>query len=73
MARCSFCGYSIEKGTVFIFVDIDGRTFPFCTGKCYKNQFKLHRKARSLKWTKSFVKHAKHIKKEKIEIKQQDM
>lgn len=65
MAKCTFCGHNIEKGTGLLFVDLDGRTFNFCTRKCFKNQFKLKRKARNLKWTKYFAKHAKPAKKEK--------
>ncbi|MFH1054430.1 MAG: 50S ribosomal protein L24e [Candidatus Woesearchaeota archaeon] len=56
MVKCSFCGYEIEKGKGKIFVQKDGKALNFCKMKCEKNQFKLKRKARNLKWTKYYVK-----------------
>jgi large subunit ribosomal protein L24e len=56
MAKCSFCGNPIERGTGKMFVEKDGRILYFCSTKCEKNQFKLGRKARKLKWTKHYVK-----------------
>ena len=56
MANCSFCGKKIVKGTGKIFVLNTGKVFNFCKLKCEKNQLKLKRKARNLKWTKFFEK-----------------
>lgn len=56
MAKCSFCGNTLEKGTGKMFVEKDGKIFYFCSSKCYKNMRKLGRKARKLKWTKYYVK-----------------
>lgn len=56
MANCSFCGGRIEKGTGKIFVFKTGKIAYFCSMKCEKNMLKLGRKARTLKWTKSYEK-----------------
>ncbi|MEM0372625.1 MAG: 50S ribosomal protein L24e [archaeon] len=52
--KCSFCNREIEKGTGKLYSLKDGERFYFCSSKCEKNQLKLKRKARKLKWvTKS--------------------
>jgi len=56
MAKCSFCGESIEKGTGKIYVKKDGKVLHFCSNKCEKNMLKLKRKAANLKWTKFYRK-----------------
>ena len=56
MAKCSFCGETIEKGTGKIYVLKEGKALNFCGNKCEKNMLKLKRKARGLKWTQEFVK-----------------
>ncbi|NYZ79868.1 50S ribosomal protein L24e [Candidatus Micrarchaeota archaeon] len=58
--KCSFCGLEINKGTGKIYSLKDGDRFYFCSGKCEKNQLKLKRKPRKLKWV---VKHKKEAKK----------
>lgn len=58
MAKCSFCGNDIEKGTGKIYVQIDGKILNFCSMKCEKNMLKLKRKSRKQKWTKKYVKGA---------------
>ncbi|NQU78927.1 50S ribosomal protein L24e [Candidatus Woesearchaeota archaeon] len=52
MAKCSFCGQDIEKGTGTMFIKSDGKSFFFCSTKCEKNQMKLKRKPREHQWTK---------------------
>ncbi|MBU1111530.1 MAG: 50S ribosomal protein L24e [archaeon] len=54
MARCSFCGTRIEKGTGKIFVFTSGKIANFCTNKCEKNQLKLKRKPLKVKWTETY-------------------
>jgi large subunit ribosomal protein L24e len=56
MARCSFCGNDIKKGTGKIFVKKDGKILNFCSTKCEKNLLKLKRKPIVVKWTKLFKK-----------------
>ncbi len=56
MAKCSFCGENIEKGTGKIYVKKDGKILHFCSNKCEKNMLKLKRKASYLKWTKFYRK-----------------
>lgn len=51
MARCNFCGKSIEKGTGKIFVYTSGKTVNFCSTKCEKNLLKLKRKPLNIRWT----------------------
>ncbi len=60
MARCTFCGKIITKGTGKMYVKIDGKVLNFCSNKCEKNMLKLRRKPRNLKWTEEF----QQIKKE---------
>lgn len=56
MAKCSFCGNPIERGTGKMYVEKDGKILYFCSTKCEKNLLKLGRKARNEKWTKNYVK-----------------
>ena len=56
MAKCSFCGNNIAKGTGKMFVYADGKILNFCSSKCEKNLLKLNRKPRKFKWTKYYVK-----------------
>ena len=58
---CSFCGDEIEPGTGKMFVKKDGAIFYFCSSKCERNQLKLGRVPRRVKWTKRYVKEAKHV------------
>ncbi|HLC55024.1 MAG TPA: 50S ribosomal protein L24e [Candidatus Nanoarchaeia archaeon] len=53
MAKCSFCGNEIERGTGIMLVQDDGRVFNYCSSKCEKNT-KLGRKAIHTKWSKRF-------------------
>ncbi|RLG38778.1 MAG: 50S ribosomal protein L24e [Candidatus Alkanophagales archaeon] len=54
--RCSFCKREIEPGTGKMFVRNDGTVFYFCSSKCEKNQIKLRRKARKVKWARKAAK-----------------
>ncbi len=56
MTKCTYCGEEIRPGTGKLFVLKSGKTINFCSNKCEKNQFKLKRTARTLKWTKFFEK-----------------
>ena len=56
MVKCSFCGNEIEQGTGKIYVQTDGKILNFCSMKCEKNELKLKRKARNLKWTTFYEK-----------------
>ncbi len=55
MAKCTFCGKNIEKGTGKLFVFKTGKTNWFCSLKCEKNALKLKRKPSKFKWTHSPV------------------
>jgi len=46
----------MEKGTGKMYVLKEGKVLNFCSMKCEKNQLKLKRKARTLKWTNEYVK-----------------
>ena len=66
MAKCTFCGTIIEKGTGTIYVQKDGTILNFCSSKCEKCQLKLRRKPRTTEWTVLYQKEkkeAKHIEK----------
>jgi len=51
MAKCSFCGEQIEKGTGKMLVYISGKIDNFCSTKCEKNLLKLKRKPAKTSWT----------------------
>ena len=55
MAKCSFCGNEIEKGTGMMFVQKIGKVLHFCTSKC-ENNFELGRKHKHTRWTQEFRK-----------------
>lgn len=56
MALCSFCGRRMMKGTGKIYVFKTGKINNYCSSKCEKNELKLKRKARNLKWTTKYKK-----------------
>lgn len=56
MAKCNFCGKVIEFGTGKSIVKNSGKVFDLCSMKCEKNMFKLKRKPRNIKWTRSYKK-----------------
>jgi len=53
MAKCSFCGRNIERGTGKMFVRKTGAVLWFCSRKCEKNMLKLKRLPRNTKWTEA--------------------
>jgi len=57
---CSFCGSDIPPGTGKMFVKKDGAIFYFCSSKCQRNQLKLKRVPRRVRWTKKYVKQVRH-------------
>jgi len=56
MAKCTFCGDVLERGTGKMFVQKDGKILYFCSRKCEKNQLKLKRKPLRTRWSKRFQK-----------------
>ncbi len=54
MAKCTFCGNNIERGTGKIYVKKDVKILYFCSSKCEKNHIKLGRKFLETKWSKKF-------------------
>jgi len=56
MAKCSYCGYDIRKGTGKMYVKKDGKLLYFCSMKCEKGMLKLGRKPWTVRWTKEFHK-----------------
>jgi large subunit ribosomal protein L24e len=54
MAKCTFCGEDIKKGTGLIYVKKEGKILNFCSKKCEKNMLKLNRKPITIKWTKLY-------------------
>jgi len=53
---CSFCGEKIEPGTGRMHIKKDGKTFHFCSTKCFHNLVELKRVPRKMKWTKYHIK-----------------
>lgn len=56
MAKCSFCGSEIVKGTGKLLVFKTGKTAHFCSSKCEKNLLKLRRNPKKIKWTSHYIK-----------------
>lgn len=56
---CTFCGNDIEPGTGKMYVRRDGNVHFFCSGKCQKNQLKLGRIGRKVRWTRRYVRGAR--------------
>ena len=56
MVKCTFCGYNIEQGTGKILALNTGDTKYYCSNKCEKNERKLHRNPRSIKWSQHYKK-----------------
>lgn len=54
MAKCSFCGESIEKGTGKMFIYISGKIDYFCSRACEQNLTVLKRKPLQTPWTKKY-------------------
>lgn len=52
---CTFCGNEIEPGTGKMYVRRDGTVHYFCSSKCQKNQLKLGRIGRTVRWTRRYV------------------
>ncbi|MBS3140166.1 ribosomal protein L24e family protein [Candidatus Woesearchaeota archaeon] len=63
MAKCTFCGQQIERGTGKMFVYVSGKIAYFCSNKCEKNLHKLKRKPLQTRWTQAY--RAEHGKKDK--------
>ncbi|MFH1400033.1 MAG: 50S ribosomal protein L24e [Nanoarchaeota archaeon] len=53
MATCNFCGETIRPGTGKKYIKNDGKIWDFCSSKCQKNQVKLKRVNRNVRWTKA--------------------
>jgi large subunit ribosomal protein L24e len=58
MVKCTFCGDELRQGTGKMYVFSNGKIAYFCSNKCEKNQLKLGRTARNLKWTNMYEKGA---------------
>jgi len=53
MAKCTFCGKDLPRGTGMIFVHITGKISNFCSKKCEKHSLNLGRKPQNMKWVTS--------------------
>lgn len=51
MAKCTFCGIVIPRGTGKMFVKKDAKILYFCSSKCEKNMLKLRRKPITTRWS----------------------
>ena len=56
MAKCTFCGLNMPRGTGKMFVQKDAKILYFCSTKCEKNMFKLKRKPITTRWSSRFQK-----------------
>ena len=55
MAKCTFCGNDIEKGTGVMYVEKTGKVHHYCSSKCERN-VDLGRKPKHVRWTQEFKK-----------------
>ena len=53
MAKCSFSGEQIPKGTGRMVIRNSGRVYYFLNSKTMKNFFKLGRKPQKTRWTQA--------------------
>ncbi len=60
MTKCVFCGKDQDDFRGTYLLKNDGSIDYFCSSKCRKNQLKLKRDRRKMKWTEAF-----HITKDK--------
>ena len=51
MVKCTFCGIIMPPGTGKLLARNNGDLFYYCSRKCEKNQTKLKRIPRNIKWT----------------------
>jgi large subunit ribosomal protein L24e len=56
MAKCNFCGTTIQRGTGLIYVLKEGKAINYCSRKCEKNETVLRRKPANMKWTMRYSK-----------------
>lgn len=54
LARCTFCGKEQEDFKGSYLMKNDGTSNYFCSGKCRKNQLKLKRDKRKIRWASAF-------------------
>ncbi|PIN89011.1 50S ribosomal protein L24e [Candidatus Pacearchaeota archaeon CG10_big_fil_rev_8_21_14_0_10_34_76] len=54
MAKCVFCGKDNEDFKGVFLMKNDGSVNYYCSSKCRKNNLKLGRDKRKIKWTESF-------------------
>ncbi len=64
MAKCSFCGDDLLRGSGLMYVKRDGTVYFFCRRKCEKNLLKLRRNPRKIEWTSAHEKWKGTAKKE---------
>ena len=50
--KCAFCGREVRLGSGILFVRNDGSTRSYCSSKCRRNELKLGRDPRKLKWAR---------------------
>lgn len=56
MAKCTFCGRVLERGTGTMYVKNDAKILFFCSSKCENNELKLKRKGIKTRWSQKFEK-----------------
>ncbi|MGQ9718938.1 MAG: 50S ribosomal protein L24e [Nitrososphaerales archaeon] len=54
--KCNFCGKDVPLGRGIMLVRNDGAVHWYCSSKCRKNNLKLRRDPRKLKWTMYYKK-----------------
>jgi large subunit ribosomal protein L24e len=59
MAKCTFCGNTLPKGTGKMFVLKDAKVLYFCSSKCEKNMLKLEKKPITTRWSSRYQSYQK--------------
>jgi large subunit ribosomal protein L24e len=71
MVKCVFCGYDSPFMNGINIIGNDGTVSYYCSGKCRKNDLKLGRDKKKLKWTEAYrIKRAKEVVAEDKEKKE---
>ncbi|MFH1752365.1 MAG: 50S ribosomal protein L24e [archaeon] len=57
--KCHFCDKEVLQGTGMIYAKKDGTVYFYCSSKCEKNELKLGRHKKNVRWTGAFHKEKK--------------
>jgi len=54
MPVCAFCGHEFPKHMGILYVSNSGRTYWFCSKRCFKSMIEFKRRPEKFKWTRIY-------------------